>query len=52
MAWTKLDDPTTEWTTLTRGGWFITRWFQGWFRDLYPSFWTKLDDPVTTWTTV
>lgn len=52
MAWTKIDNPVTAWTTITKGGWFKTAWFQGWFRDLYRAIWTKIDDPETTWTGV
>ena len=52
MAWTKIDDPTTTWTIVSIGGWFITEWFYGWFRNLVPAIWTKIDDPVTVWTVI
>jgi len=50
MAWTKIDDPVTEWSIITVGGWFKTAWFQGWFQDLPPAIWTKEADPITVWT--
>ena len=51
MAWTKIDDPTMAWTTLSRGGHFVTPWFHGWFLGVLTS-WTKTDNPTPTWTVV